>query len=234
MKIIILSISLLVLFTGLGQKKSKTPVDNTKSAVSQYEDMYKTALRLQDGSTAIVAAFNIIAIQGAESVYKDSLAYLYFSSNNALSCHLLCKELLIAKPANQDFLEMNAVCLKSLGRIKESIEAYEALFALSNKRMHAYELATLQFSLKRSSEAFLTAQNALLNTESTEDKVYFEFNDSMQYVPIDGAFYNLLGLISYDMKSEENALSFFKKALEVFPEFYLAEQNKVSIETLKK
>ena len=93
------------------QKRTKETV--TTNPKEQYLKVYANALKYGDVQSAIYATQNIIANEGENSSFKDSLAILYYNSNNALSCHLLCKELLISKPADVTLLELNATSLKS-------------------------------------------------------------------------------------------------------------------------
>ena len=203
------------------QKKGATPV------LSNDQQVFKNALQYNDVATAIQATHQIIAKEGPNSTYKDSLAILYFRATNYVSAHLVAKELLSNKPKDAVLLEINAVSLKQLNAPKEAIAAYEALLPISKNRYHAYELAQLQLGIARNGEALQTVTYAIENTESVKDaSLQFPKSDKeVQQVPLDAALYNLKGLIAYELKDEKAAKAAFDEALKIFPEFVLAQQN---------
>lgn len=179
-----------------------------------------------DSPTRIQNMVSIIAIEGENSSYKDSLALAYFQNNSFLSAHLLSKELLVKKPNDILLSEINAVSLTRLNATKEAIDAYEKLFSLTKKMSDAYQLAYLQYSIKRLAEAKSTIVKAI-NCE-TQEAVFLEFpvdKNSNQNVPLKAAAFNLKGLISFELKDNMDANSSFKEALKVMPEFATATQN---------
>jgi tetratricopeptide (TPR) repeat protein len=197
--------------------------------------IYKNALKYNDFQTAVYAAQTIVATEGENSTFKDSLAILYYNTNNAVSCHLMCKELLVKKPADQTLLELNAVCLTKIGSALDAIGAYEALFAVSKNRYHGYKLAQLQFEIKRLAEAMVTINNCLTKTEELKATIAFnKSKEETQDVPLNAAIQNLKGLVSYELKDSPSAIKCFDEALKIFPEFETAKANKTSIEALEK
>lgn len=197
--------------------------------------VYKNALKYNDFQTATYAAQNIVATEGENSTFKDSLALLYYNTNNAVSCHLICKELLVKKPSDQTLLELNAVCLSKIGSALDAIGAYEALFTVSKNRYHGYQLAQLQFGVKRLAEAMITINQCLTKTEELKASVVFDKdNKEKQEVPLNAALHNLKGLVSYELKDSPAALACFDEALKIYPEFETAKANKTSIEALEK
>ncbi|MBU3659528.1 MAG: tetratricopeptide repeat protein [Flavobacteriales bacterium] len=197
--------------------------------------IYKNALKYNDFQTAIIASQAIVAIEGENSTFKDSLAILYYNTNNAVSCHLMCKELLVKKPNDQTLLELNAICLSKIGSALDAIGAYETLFNVSKNRYHGYKLAQLQFEIKRLAEAMVTINSCLTKTEELKATIAMNKNkDEMQEVPLNAAIQNLKGLVSYELKDAQSAVKCFEEALKIYPEFETAKANKASIEALEK
>lgn len=234
MKKVILTVALFSAFNSFSQKKVKTTAAQTNST-EQIIKVYKNALKYNDLTTAISASHEIIALEGENSTFKDSLALLYFNANNAVSAHLLCKELLVTKPNDATLLEVNAVSLKSLGAAKDAVEAYERLFAVTQNRMHGYELAQLQFSISRLAEAMLTINQSFAKTKELDVKIPFNIDKTKQQeVPLNAALLNLKGLVTYELKDEKGATVAFDEALVIMPDFEAALQNKKAMEALKE
>jgi tetratricopeptide (TPR) repeat protein len=170
--------------------------------------------------------YHIVALEGATSTYKDSLAITYFNVGNYVSSHLLAKELLVTKPESLQLLEINAASLQNLNATKEAIDAYEVLFAKTKNMAHGYQLAILQFGIKRLAEAQATINQTLL-CEPIE-KAYVQMavdKTKNQNVPLQAAAYNLQGLIAFELKDNTAASTAFNEALKIMPEFALATQN---------
>ncbi|WP_335973292.1 tetratricopeptide repeat protein [Gaetbulibacter jejuensis] len=194
--------------------------------LANHKKIVTQALSYNDAQTAINSMHYIIALEGANSTYKDSLAITYYRTGNYVSSHLLVKELLTSKPDNTQLLEMNAVSLQSLGATKDAIAAYEILFSKTKNMVHGYQLAMLQYRIKRLAEA----QATIVQTLQCEDveNAYLQFSidkNQNQNVPLKVAAYNLQGLIAFELKDNAAAKQAFDKALEIMPEFTVATQN---------
>lgn len=207
-----------------GQKLTKDDLNNMQWL--KHKKIVEQSLAYNDAQTAINSMHYIVALEGEKSTYKDSLAITYFNIGNYLSSHLLSKELLEDKNENIQLLEINAVSLQNLGATKDAIEAYETLFSKTKNMAHGYQLAMLQYGIKRLAEA----QNTIQQTIQTEDieKAYIQFaidKTKNQNVPLKAAAYNLQGLIAFELKDNASAKQAFDQALKIMPEFALATQN---------
>ena len=112
----------------------------------------------------------------------------------------------------------------------EVINAYEILFLKTNNMVYGYQLAELQFSIKRLAEA----QNTIVKTITCKEieNAYVQFaigKDKSQNVSLKAAAYNLQGLIFFELKDTKRANSAFNEALKIMPEFATATQNLNSI-----
>jgi len=140
MKKIILTISLLFGLTMLAQKTTK---QTESTSISFQKGILKQALIYADAPTAIANLHNIIALEGVNSTYKDTLAIVYYKTGNYVSSHIVAKELLQSKPENLQLLEIEANSLQNLGAGKEATEVFENLFAKTKNMYHGYQLANL-------------------------------------------------------------------------------------------
>ena len=216
-----------LLLVGIQVKAQKL----TKKTLNEYQlvtykKTIKQALKYNDVQTAINNIHKIIVLEGENSTYKDSLAIVYYQSGNFMSSHLLSKELLQSKPKNKQLLEINAISLQKLNAVKEAIEAYEKLFFETNNMIHGYQLANLQYGIKRLTEAKLTIDKTLKSNVIEKAFIQFPIDKKQnQNVPLKAAAYNLQGLIAFELKEYTQANTSFEDALKIMPKFALATQN---------
>ena len=222
----ILSILLCVVTIQITTAQKVTVKTLKEIELNNHKKIVTQALTYNDAQTAINSMHNIIALEGANSTYKDSLAITYFNVRNYASSYLLAKELLVSKPKNLQLLEINAVSLQNLNATKEAIDAYEILFANTNNMVHGYQLALLQNGIKRFAEAQATIAKTVQSKEVEGAMVQMPVDkEKNQNVPLKAAAYNLQGLIAYGLKDNTTASAAFNEALKIMPKFALATQN---------
>ena len=84
------------------------------------KEIIGNAKAMGDASVATYSMYKLIALEGTNSTYKDSLAFIYFSSRKYGSCFLMANEVLKRDPKNEPILEIKAISLESLGAIDKS------------------------------------------------------------------------------------------------------------------
>ncbi len=224
MKHLAFFVALLITQVVLGQKITKDDLE--KIELSKHKKIVQQALTYNDAQTAINSMHYIVALEGKKSTYKDSLAITYFNVGNYVSSHLLAKELLEDKNENVQLLEINAASLQNLGDTKDAIEAYDILFSKTKNMAHGYQLAMLQYGIKRLAEAQNTVQQALQCEDIENAYIQFAIDKTKnQNVPLKAAAYNLQGLIAFELKNYPTAKHAFDEALKIMPDFALATQN---------
>ena len=195
----------------------------------------KQALVYGDKSIAVTSMYSIIAVEGAQSIYKDSLAYLYFDARKYLSCFLVANDVLSYKPDNIDLMEMSAISLESMGALDKASETYSNLLAKTNNNYHAYKLAGLQMTLKKLDEAYATIKKADQMADTGKMKITFQVNKSYsEDVDLKAAIAYLEGIIALNLEKEPEAKLCFERAIKVFPNFVLAKNQLSTIETPKE
>jgi len=178
------------------------------------------------GDESIVAnvMYSLIALEGPQSSYKDSLAYVYFNKRNYVSCFLVTNDLLKTKPKNLELLEMSAVSLESMGALEKSKEAYEKLFAITNDNYHAYKLASIEFRMNQNEVAYATIKKAGQISGNEGFKVTFQVNENYnQNVELKAAIAYLEGVIAVSLNKNVEAKASFERAIQIFPDFVLAK-----------
>ena len=205
-------------------------VAQTANGVVFEQQKMKQALSYGDKAVAANAMHSIILLEGPKSVYKDSLAYLYFNDRNFISCFLVTNDILKNKPDNLELMEMNAISLESMGATEKAAEAYGNLFAKTNNNYHAYKLAGLQFGMNKFEDAYVSIKKADKLPDDGSVKITFQVNKSYsQNVDLKAAIAYLEGIIAVNLNKKAEAKLSFERAIKLFPEFVLA---KSKLETL--
>ena len=93
-------------------------------AIAVEKQILRDAKRIGDPNVAAYSMYKLIALEGENSTYKDSLAYIYFSSRKYASCFLVANDVLKRDPKNVGILELKAISLESLGALDKSGEVY--------------------------------------------------------------------------------------------------------------
>ncbi len=228
MKRILPVLFILTFSTAFSQKLYKKDLLNLEKTI------YRKALKNYDLDVAKTAVYRILELEGKNSVYLDSLAYIYFNQKNYLSCLQVANQILKQKE-KKDILELKAVSLENLNDVKSAIEVYEKLYAINKDVLTAYKLAELQHRLKRETEAYATLKSA--ESLKFPDKITITFptgkKGQIQRVPFKAAFYNLLALTAYDLHNYDMAIKYYDEALKIFPDFFIAKQNKNVVKLMK-
>lgn len=226
MKRIFIIISLLIAASAVAQTANDVVFEQQK---------LKQALAYGDKAVAANAMLSIILLEGPKSVYKDSLAYLYFNDRNFISCFLVTDDILKNKPDNLELMEMNAISLESMGATEKASEAYGNLLAKTNNNYHAYKLAGLQFGMKKFEEAYASIKKADKLPDDGSAKITFQVNKNYnQEVGLKAAMAYLEGIIAMNLNKNVEAKLSFERAIKLFPEFVLAKTKLDVLNTEKK
>jgi len=214
---VFLSFSLLV--TSVFAQNSK------EEAIALEKNIIENAKHMGDPSVVTYSMYKLIALEGDNSTYKDSLALIYYSSRKYASCFLMASEVLKRDPKNVAMLELRAVSLESLSAIDKSMEAFADLFAVTNNNYHGYSLAKLQYSMKQYEEAYVTIKKVEDLNDTGTIKVTFNINQNhTQEIELLAAIPYLKGLIEEALNKKAEAKLSYQKALKIQPDFVLAKE----------
>ncbi len=218
-----------------GQKKKPETTTNSGNKNNQgYEkrkSVIRTAIKFQDPGPAVNAYYDLLAMYPDSVQYLDSLAFLYYQVGMNQQCILVSSEILSSNPNNLAILEVKAVSEKNLGLIKMALEDFEKLLPATKNIQHQYQIATLQYDLKRLGECQLTIKSLLQREDLDQAKVTVFYGQGLsQTVSMKAAIYNMEGVILKDLNENERAMEMFQKSIQLEPEFALALNNKTSLE----
>jgi len=225
MKNSLIAVATLITFTiGYAQNKNEEDIKIEKQILS-------SASINGDAMVATTSLYKLIALQGENSTYKDSLAYVYFSARKYASCFMVASEVLKRDPKHEGMLELKAISLESLGALDKALEANEELFKLTNNNFFGYNLAKLQYSLKKNEDAFVTIEKTEKLNDSGTRKVTFNINQThTQQIELLAAIPYLKGLIALELDKKDIAKASFEKSVKIQPEFVLAKENLESLQ----
>ena len=169
--------------------------------------------------------YRIIALEGENSTYKDSLAYFYFTSRKYAPSFMMAEEALKREPDHLDMLEIKAVSMEALGALDKSSEVYARLFELTRVNFYGYNLAKLQLTMKKSEDAYATIKEVEGLNDTGEFNINFIINQNhTQSVELLAAIPYLKGLIEEDLGKSSEAKISYEKAVKVQPDFVLAKE----------
>lgn len=186
---------------------------------------YKLALKNYDLQAATITVYNMMALKPDRADLNDSLALLYFAGERYAQAYIIGEEILKANPNRKDMLELVAVSKQNLGLTKEALADYEKLYSADKGIYYLYQIATLQYQLKRYGECVASLDQIINNPESAQQKVNIMLQGGSQDVPMKAAAYNVKGICALEMNQEDAAKDNFNKALELAPDFVLPKGN---------
>lgn len=221
---LIIAITLLTFAFGFAQ-------NNKAEAILIEKKILNKSKKIGDPTIATASLYRLIALEGENSTYKDSLAYVYFSARKYAPCFMIANEVLQRDPNHVEMLEIKGISLEALGAISKASDAYKQLFAITNDNYHGYTLAKLDYTLKKYNEANAT----ILKTEKLNDagkyKVTFTINQNHnQQVELLAAISYLKGLISTELDKKDIAKISFEKAIKIQSDFILAKEHLEALE----
>ena len=207
-----------------------TAIAQSSNSLTFEKQKLKQALAYGDKLVAANSMFSIISLEGPQSTYKDSLAYLYFNARNYVSCFLVTNDILKNKPNNIELLEMQAVSLESMGALEKASESFKTLLTITNNNYHAYKLAGLQLAMKKFDLAYASVKKANQLPDDGTVEITFQVNKNYnQNVKLKAAIAYLEGIIAQNLDKNNEAKLSFEAAVKIFPDFVLA---KSKLETL--
>lgn len=229
----ILTLSAICFIVLCAQSSSGQKTDSLARFQKQSEELqnYRKAIGYNDMGTAASSLIRYLNAGGTEN-YLDTLAIVYYNLNNFNGAYKLANELYTGNNKNTTALTLLADISGRGGETKTSLEWYEKLVVLSPSPYNYYQLATKQYLLERKLECRQSLQKVISDSaEATKQMVSMEVNNGyFEQVPALAAAYNMLGVLAFNEKKNDEAEMYYKKAVVLAPEFVIGKQN---LESLK-
>ncbi len=195
-------------------------------AVAFEKKVLEKAKQYNDISVVKSSMMRLVLLEGENSTYKDSLAFIYFQERAYPSSFIASQEVLKRDPNNVKMLEVQAFSLESIGAYDKAVESFKKLFAKTNNNYYGFSQANLQYVIKDYSGAYAT----LLQVEKLNDTgnytVSYAINQThKQEIELIAAIQYLKGLCAVQLKNNPVAKASFEKALTTQPDFVLAKES---------
>lgn len=228
-KLVILSVfACLSVFAQKNQPTQTAPAQAGDNGYGIKEKIFREALKFGDLVVAKTALYEMIALKPTEKTLKDSLALVYINLGQPQQAILLTRSILEENPSNLSMLEVKAIALQSIGMSKEALADYETLFGKQKNVFHLYQIATLQYELKRIAECN-SSVDQILNTQDADKKEVAigvgGNRGEQQRVSLKAAALNIKGVLALDLNEVAIAKTCFDEALKLNPDFVLAKNN---------
>lgn len=177
------------------------------------------------------ALTDILVLNPVDSAAMRMLAELYYNTSQFSSSALVGLDFLQKYKSNEIALEIVALSYENLRLYDKAVEYYEKLWLTTENTNVQYQMAYLQYSIKRYAEANANCDLMLAKLKD-EDTIELSKSDgSSQVVSFKAAVYNLRGLMAVEQGKGEEAKTHFAQALALNPDFELAKK---SLEALNK
>lgn len=207
-----------LLLTFLVEAQKNKPFPDTTAAWQTY----RNAIAFNDLLVAKQALFHIISVQPENTSVYDSLAGIYFMMGAYQQAIMAAEK----APVTPGLKDIRAYSYRNLGDLKTALQLFEELFAATGSPETGYQVAGLQYSLKRMGECEATLNKVLSHPDAPVKKVVITLDrGESQEVTYLAAAENLKGVMLNEMGKTELAKSCFERALASEPEFILAKNN---------
>lgn len=217
-------IALLITTLSFSQERAATTTIDSAAFQKQYF-VYQISKKYNDFNTARTALYNMLSMAPNNIAILDSLALIYFDFNQYTSAALISQDIVKINPNDLMANEIAAISFDNLGVFNRALPYYEKLYLENNNIGVLYRIAYLQFELKRYNEGISSVDILIENKETPNQKVIFpKNNNENQEVSMLAAAYRLKGMINMQQGNNEEAKANLSKALEIAPEFVIAQQ----------
>lgn len=226
-------IKYLVLVCALFAAKTTFAQDSTYLA-NEYTKalaIYDRAQKYNDAELSKQALFELLVLNDRDSTILRTLAELYYNNRRFTSSALVGLDFLEKYPGNLVATEVVALSYEQLRLYDKAIEYYEPIWLKTDNINILYQIAFLQYSLKRYSEA---SNNLKIVDQriKPEDKIQLTTSKGqVQEVFFKAALLNLQALIAVEQGNNDVAKTLLGEALKLSPEF---EAAKLTLDGLNK
>ncbi len=233
--------STLLLILGLSTIFCVFSCKNSDKAHVQFEmehdiKLYHQAIKFGDVGTAIATMQSLLVWDSTKTNYYDTLAVLYYHSQNYAQAIQSAQIILDKQPDNMKLLQIVSHSYQYIGRQDLAIPFFLKIAEIQPDPVVHYEVAACYFAIKDSGKIKTYIDKIMSDKRSDTTKVTISFNQgrNQQDVPVKAACYNLLGTLSANEHQKNEALKDFNLALALYPDFELARQNADFTNKLKK
>ncbi|WP_339606514.1 tetratricopeptide repeat protein [uncultured Roseivirga sp.] len=185
--------------------------------------VYNQAQLYNDIEVQKAALYDMLVLDPGDSSVMRTLSEYYYNNRRYTSSALVAMDLLKKYPGNMVATEIAALSYEQLRIYDKAIEYYQEMWLKLDDNNILYQIAYLQYSIKRYEEA--NTNIGILESKLKDDAIITltKQDGSTQDVKFKAALKNLSGLMSLDQGNKEDAKARFNEALALSPDFEAAK-----------
>jgi tetratricopeptide (TPR) repeat protein len=185
--------------------------------------VYNQAQLYNDIEVQKAALYDMLVLDPGDSSVMRTLSEYYYNNRRYTSSALVAMDLLKKYPGNMVATEIAALSYEQLRIYDKAIEYYQEMWLKLDDNNILYQIAYLQYSIKRYEEA--NTNIGILESKLKDDAIITltKQDGSTQDVKFKAALKNLSGLMSLDQGNKEDAKARFNEALVLSPDFEAAK-----------
>ena len=193
--------------------------------------IYQKAQQYSDALVKKQALYELLILNNRDTAVLRGLAELYYNSRQFTSSILVGLDFLEKHPGNMIATEIVALSYEQLRLYDKAIEYYQPIWLQTDNVNVLYQIAYLQYSLKRYAEA--TNNLDIVDSKlGADEKIQLNTSSgTVQQVTFKAAVINLRALIAADQGKTDEAKKLLNQALALSPDF---EAAKTKLESLNK
>jgi tetratricopeptide (TPR) repeat protein len=197
-----------------------------KTLTVHYKNAFETAKALRDMDNAGIALFNLYTLNPGDTVLQMDLLTYYYANKKYSEAMFLGERICKKDENNIAAFDIWTKSQEACGNFSNAVINYELLYLRTSNTYYKYLSAYCQFRLSRFIECEKYLAEVLTMSDLTNHNVVMEISDGKtQEVPLKAAVLNLFGLVKAELHNLPEATVYFKKALDVYPDFLLAQNN---------
>lgn len=206
----------------MAQESEEMQVADTIPPISLQRQMYIYTLanKYNDLQVSKQALYTILSYAPGNTAIMDSLALLYYQTQEFVSAALMSQDVLKLNPTDMLAAEIGAISFEALGVPAKAIPLYEKMYLNNNDLSILYQIAYLQYTAGRYNEAVVNLETIIADKESDTRQLIFPMTDGrQQQVPLKAGAYRLIGMLEAAQGNTDAAKESYDKALEITPIF---------------
>ncbi|MEX0966430.1 MAG: hypothetical protein WD077_04275 [Bacteroidia bacterium] len=193
---------------------------------------YQLAAEMEDYEAAKIQLIQLLALTPRQP-YFAALLKLCYQNGDYNQCVKLAQKFKTYNFEDNASTEILAYSNKQLGFNSLALYHFEMLYQNTSEVLYLYEMAQVQLLLNQL-EAFTQSIEKITSSKAAESKtvsISFTGRDGeivRQQVPVKAAAFNLKGHALLNQRNRKESKQYFIKALEIAPDFTLANGNLAS------
>ncbi len=222
---------LLLIFSGYSLSGCNSQSFNTSGqvrdsgALKKAKDIFSRATEFGDYQTAIYATYEMMSVDSANTGYLDTLSFLYYNARSFPQAIRTASKSLKLRPKSEKILFVMANSLKEMHNNILARTYFLKLEEVTKNASYGYEAAVMSFLDAKYEASAEEARALIARAAQSQNTVAISTEDKTQQVPVQAAAWNLIGYSYLKQNKKSEAKENFNKAIEIYPQFELAQAN---------